>query len=196
MQHHKYCSLNLDSGAFKVFTCPMENCPAGNSLVSQNHTKINEIVHSSAKWSANERGYNCKVQISASPLVNGKLNVKVESVHGQMKLYVYMQPNHFNSKVKQTYGVEENGMAYQVSSYPRTFKVPSDWSVFFVYINTEEQGSLGIESWVEEFTPNDKEWLEEMAPTGCKPITQAEHTAALRQQAAEQGKEALDQAKI
>lgn len=112
MSKYRYCSYNLNHSLYRVFTCPPFNCPG---VLGQPefymHQELRKEHVIKRTWSWLENAYNCKIAISASPHLNGKIIVETEKFDSAT--YVYLQPNHFNKKYG-THGILENGMVYSI----------------------------------------------------------------------------------
>lgn len=77
------------------------------------------------------RSYNCKIQISASNSLNGKLTVEALSVIGSDS-YAYMMPNSFEQGESDTIGIYENELIQKIVDGD-VISVPSDWSIIISY---------------------------------------------------------------
>jgi len=74
---NKYCSINLQSSLYKTFTCLPALCPGG-APDKHLHEDFNGeyVVQKEWGWFAN--AFNCRISISASPHLNGKVSVDIE----------------------------------------------------------------------------------------------------------------------
>jgi len=82
--------------------------------------------------------------------------------------YVFMQPNTFDKSLSPTHGLLENNMvyAYDKRKTSGVYSVPSDWTVTIAYNVGMFAGSIVVETWLEEYTDQDEEFIKKMAPTG------------------------------
>jgi hypothetical protein len=70
------------------------------------HQDYNQENADTLKWDWWSSAFNCRISISASPHLNGKLVVEIEKIDALG--WVYLQPNYFNNE-KGTHGILENG---------------------------------------------------------------------------------------
>jgi len=89
---------------------------------------------------------------SAAAGLNGKVKVQIERVDN-VKVYVYLMPNSFNSDYG-THGIFENNKIH-----PRTnsgiYEAPTDWSIWVVYNPGFTSGDVWVKTWAEEYTQAD-----------------------------------------
>ena len=125
------------------------------------------------------------MSISASPLLNGKIRLKVVSL-AAATLYLYQQPNIFNDDVSGTHGIVENLRAYKLATSD-TYEVPSDWTMYFFFDTLATSGYLNIETQVVHFGEGDDELLEtEWQPTAAYYVSQEELDAVAAKEAEEE----------
>ena len=155
MAKYRYCSYNLSHSRYRVFTCPPFNCPgAGGRPGFYMHQELGKEHIVQQEWSWLENAYNCKIAISASPHLNGKIIVETEKFGSAA--YVYLQPNHFNEKYG-THGILENGMVYPVKKADgkQIYTVPTDWTIYIAY-NLGMWGGKGVVRTIaEEYNDHD-----------------------------------------
>jgi len=70
----RYCTTNVKQSVYKVFTCPPYECPGGTAYRHE-HSELNTPVYTKKDWDWMQNAYNCKIAISASSKLNGKLIV-------------------------------------------------------------------------------------------------------------------------
>jgi hypothetical protein len=114
---------------------------------------MNKKAKLSKTWDWWKTAYNCKIQLSAEPGINGKLILQIVSVENA-QAYVFMQPNTFDKSLSPTHGLLENNMvyAYDKRKTSGVYAVPSDWTVTIAYNVGMFSGSIVVETWLEEYT--------------------------------------------
>ena len=91
--------------------------------------------------------------IKGNKKLNGKINVEISQVTN-VNLYIYLQPNHFNSQKYGTHGILENNKIYTKVTRG-TYSVPTDWSVWLVYNPPIVAGEIRIKTWAQEYEASD-----------------------------------------
>jgi hypothetical protein len=66
----------------------MNGCPNGNSLMKISHSKMNSPVVKEITWERADEGTHCKIQITGTARINGKIRVQFQDVSDAM-VYVY-----------------------------------------------------------------------------------------------------------
>mmetsp|Transcript_1967 Transcript_1967/g.2917 ORF Transcript_1967/g.2917 Transcript_1967/m.2917 type:complete len:249 (-) Transcript_1967:908-1654(-) len=166
MNRYDYCTSHLQYSIYKVFTCPMQdNCPSGG-LKHIEHTEIESLVEDRVAWT--DPGKFCKIKVSASSHMNGKMKFYFNSVQGATA-YLYLQPNDYDHDTVNAIGMAENKKVY---SYPKQgkseFEVPTDWSFYLTYTPTGS-GYISFSTWVEPLVESDEaKVLTTWKPTGVK----------------------------
>ena len=75
---YMYCTTNLTKTYYRRLTCPQSNCPAGEEIY--NHTEYGKTKYISRNWGWFDHGFNCKIKLVASPDLNGKLIMNIQTV--------------------------------------------------------------------------------------------------------------------
>ena len=107
-------------------------------------------------WGDDERSFNCKITISADEILNGKLTLEVIAVE-QASAYIYLLPNVFNTELSDTIGILENNLVYSITSEYGKISVPTDWSMIVSYNTDNDEGTISIKTYAEEYTADDVE---------------------------------------
>ena len=106
MSNYKYCTKNINTPTYKIFTCPGTRCPNGDPKIVE-ITEMDKEEKITVNWNAFQNAYHCKVHIKAKKGLNGKIVmdiIKNDDTHS----YIYMQPNDFNPAATGTHGILEN----------------------------------------------------------------------------------------
>lgn len=160
---YKYCSTGLRSNLYTSLVCPSTSCP-GVQPVTFQHKDFYDYHYVSLKWNLFKYGNNCKIKISADKGMNGKLQVQILHVE-KVNLFVYLQPNSFNSKYG-TQGILENNKIYSRVD-AGVYTVPTDWNIILQYNPGVYPGQISMKSWVEEYDKKDMWYIEnDWQPTG------------------------------
>lgn len=124
-------------------------------------------------WGDDERSFNCKITISADEILNGKLTLEVIAVE-QASAYIYLLPNVFNTELSDTIGILENNLVYSITSEYGKISVPTDWSMIVSYNTDNDEGTISIKTYAEEYTADDVESIAgDWQPTGTEYIDPA-----------------------
>ena len=120
-------------------------------------------------WNFFDSGLLCRVIISAKESINGKLMLQIRETSGE-RISFFMQPNNLPED-HEPRGFQENGKVSIGVKRGVTEFVPSDWSFYLIYnynLITRHwpvYGKLSIKAWVEPWTEDDKDALNEFNPT-------------------------------
>ena len=94
-------------------TCPMRGCP-GTYAYEYTHQVMNVRQNHYKSWNEYEEARYCKMSFTASPELNGKMTLKIESKKSSL-ITVYKMPRHFNKTEYQYHGIFENGYIFESS---------------------------------------------------------------------------------
>ena len=112
MEPFKFCTLGLTQDAYKSFTCPPKDCPDGDDRLYEHVEFLRKKTIKTFKWW--NSALNCKVAVTASSSLNGKLIVQITDVQNA-QASVYLQPN--NVGLDSNYhGLVENDKIYKYSA--------------------------------------------------------------------------------
>jgi len=90
-----YCTTGITETSYKLLTCPQQLCPTEGAYTHE-ATEMNQEVLHSKNWNLkSDPGRHCKMVISASEKLNGKLIVNLKSVD-DAEVHIFMMPKHFN----------------------------------------------------------------------------------------------------
>ena len=172
MNKYKFCSTNLPD-SYLMMTCPPQNCPEDNKGFEFKASVLNRLYTDELNigWDWSSR-INCRVRFHADESLNGMLVVTIES--SDPSLYIYKQPNSFNTEQTGTHGLVDNGLL-QGNKKRGTIEVPSDWSIYLQYNSARMGGDIKFTYEVREYTQDDIYRIENvMQPTGTKWVNQTE----------------------
>lgn len=127
MEKFRYCTQGVEQNVYRELTCMQVSCPKGNKPAIHRHDDYALIESEIMDWGIMSNAYQCRVVISASERLNGKLIVEIYSVN-DASIRVYQMPNSFNREIYGTKGILENNRI-NITDEPAIFKVPTDWTV-------------------------------------------------------------------
>ena len=104
---------------------------------------------------SNDKGFHCKIKISADSILNGKITVEVETVK-EATAYLYQLPNAFNTELSNTIGLIENNQINFLTAGGKT-SIPTDWTFYISYITSEGISEIKVKSYVEDYVVEDLE---------------------------------------
>ena len=147
----------------------MYNCPAGPT--THEFQNIGEQHSMRRQWGWLDLGANCKYVIKANARLNGKIVVEIQKVRG-VNMYLYLQPNHFNSKKYGTHGILENNKIYK-NVVSGKYTVPTDWSIWLVYNPRNVGGHFKVKAYTTQFEKRDEWYIKnDWRPTGTSYVDQ------------------------